>query len=395
MIPISSIFHNLKNSTWFWFWNNRNGVTPLFLAFSVILVCAWYFIKPKRTTPPLPPGPRGIPILGNLLSLDPELHSYFADLGRTYGPILKIRLGTKIGIVVSSPSIARQVLKDQDTTFANRDMPAVAAPVTYGGLDIAWTPYGPQWRMLRKVCALKMLSNTTLDSVYALRRREIRQTVAYTYTRVGSPVNVGEQIFLTILNVITNMMWGGTVEGDERASLGAEFRELISDITELLGKPNISDFFPGLAPFDLQGMLKKMRGLSRRFDGIFEKMIDQRLKINNESSNGKKQSQDFLQFLINLKDEGGDSKTPFTMTHLKALLMDMVVGGSDTSSNTIEFVMAEIMNNPEVTKRAQQELAEVVGQKLDVSEKFGIVLKKKTPLVAIPTPRLSSPALYE
>ncbi|KAI5328590.1 hypothetical protein L3X38_027987 [Prunus dulcis] len=35
------------------------------------------------------------------------------------------------------------------------------------------------------------------------------------------------------------------------------------------------------------------------------------------------------------------------------------------------------------------------GQKLDLSEKFGIVLKKKLPLVAIPTPRLSDPALYE
>lgn len=35
------------------------------------------------------------------------------------------------------------------------------------------------------------------------------------------------------------------------------------------------------------------------------------------------------------------------------------------------------------------------GEKLDLSEKFGIVLKKKIPLVAVPTPRLSNPALYE
>lgn len=35
------------------------------------------------------------------------------------------------------------------------------------------------------------------------------------------------------------------------------------------------------------------------------------------------------------------------------------------------------------------------GEKLDVSEKFGIVLKKKTPLVAIPTPRLSNSDLYK
>lgn len=35
------------------------------------------------------------------------------------------------------------------------------------------------------------------------------------------------------------------------------------------------------------------------------------------------------------------------------------------------------------------------GERVDLTEKFGIVLKKKIPLVAIPTPRLSSPTLYE
>ncbi|KAI5328598.1 hypothetical protein L3X38_027995 [Prunus dulcis] len=138
-------------------------------------------------------------------------------------------------------------------------------------------------------------------------------------------------MFLNVLNVITNTLWGGTVEGDERAGLGAEFREVVSEMTELLGKPNVSDFYPGLARFNLQGIEKQM---ARRFDGIFEK----------------------------LKDEGGDSKTPFTMTHVKALLMDMVVGGSDTSSNTVEFALAEIMHKPEVMKKAQQELEAVVGK---------------------------------
>jgi cytochrome P450 len=34
------------------------------------------------------------------------------------------------------------------------------------------------------------------------------------------------------------------------------------------------------------------------------------------------------------------------------------------------------------------------GKQMDLTEKFGIVLKLKNPLVAIPTPRLSNPALY-
>ncbi|KAM3687085.1 hypothetical protein ACJW31_10G049900 [Castanea mollissima] len=342
-------------------------LSPLTLLVLLIFTLSWYTWKKQRTSLLLllPPGPRGVPLFGKLLSLDPELHSYFAGLAQIHGPIFKLRLGYKLGIVVTSPSLTREVLKDRDVTFANRDVPEAGRAATYGGSDIVWTPYGPEWRMLRKVCVIKMLSNTTLDSVYELRRKQVRETVGYFYRRVGSPVNIGEQMFLAVMNVITNMMWGGTVEGEERSSLGADFKEVVSEMTELLGKPNISDFFPGLARFDLQGIKKKMDGLAKRFDRIFHVMINQRLKIDKEG--GSKDSKDFLQFLLKWKDEG-DSKTPMTMIHLKALLMDMVVGGTDTTSNTIEFAMAEIMNKPEVMRKTQQELEAVVGKDNIVEE---------------------------
>ncbi|KAJ6712315.1 hypothetical protein OIU79_008521 [Salix purpurea] len=213
------------------------------LAIFAITWYAWIRVKSKKGSSSLPPGPRGLPLIGNLASLDPDLHTYFAGLARTYGPILKLQLGYKLGIIVSSPDLAREVLKDHDLTFANRDVPAVARIAFYGGLDIVWSPYGPEWRMIRKVCVLKMLSNSTLDSVYGLHRREVQNTVAYMYSKVGSPINVGEQTFLTILNVVTSMLWGGTVQGEERGRLGAEFRRAVADMTELLGAPNISDFF--------------------------------------------------------------------------------------------------------------------------------------------------------
>nr|XP_023879126.1 geraniol 8-hydroxylase-like isoform X1 [Quercus suber] len=349
---------------------NELSLSLLTLLLLLIFTLSWYSWNKQRTSLLLlPPGPRGVPLFGNLLSLDPELHSYFAGLAQIHGPIYKLRLGYKLGIVVTSPSLTREVLKDHDVTFANRDVPEAGRVATYGGSDIVWTPYGPEWRMLRKVCVIKMLSNTTLDSVYELRRKQVRETVGHFYRRVGSPVNIGEQMFLTVMNVITNMMWGGTVEGDERSSLGADFREVVSEMTELLGKPNISDFYPGLARFDLQGIKKQMDGLAKRFDRIFDVMINQRLKIDKGggSKDNDKDSKDFLQFLLKLKDEG-DSKTPMTMIQLKALLMDMVVGGTETTSNTIEFAMAEIMNKPEVMRKTQQELEAVVGKDNIVEE---------------------------
>ncbi|XP_049415615.1 flavonoid 3'-monooxygenase CYP75B137-like isoform X2 [Solanum stenotomum] len=334
-----------------------------FSCFLGFLALLWCFIR--NSNKGLPPGPKALPLIGNLHSLDPELHTYFASLSQTYGPICRLWLGKKLGIIITSPALAREVLKDQDTIFANRDVPAAGREFSYGGNNIVWNPYGPKWRMLRKVCVREMLNVSTFNSVYALRRRELRQSINYFYNQAGSPVNVGEQMFLIVLNVITSMLWGGTVKGEERASLGAEFRHVVTEIAALCSIPNLSDFYLGLAWFDFQGVTKKMKVLAKSFDEIFESIIDQKQKL--ERNGVGQESKDFLQVLLKLKDEA-DVKIPLTMTEIKALLMDMVLGGTDTTANTVEFAMAEIMHKPNVLRKLQQELDTVVGKDNIVEE---------------------------
>ncbi|KAG5593002.1 hypothetical protein H5410_043516 [Solanum commersonii] len=242
-----------------------------FLGILALLWFLWFFIS--NSNKGLPPGPRALPLIGNLHSLDPQLHTYFASLSQTYGPICRLWLRKKLGIIITSPALAHEVLKDQDTIFANRDVPAAGREFSYGGNNIVWNPYGPKWRMLRKVCVREMLNVSTFNSVCALRRRELRQSINYFYNQAGSPVNVGEQMFLTVLNVITSMLWGGTVKGEERASLGAEFRH---------------------------GVTKKMKVLAKRFDEIFERIIDQKQKLDRNGVG--QESKDFLQVLLKLKD---------------------------------------------------------------------------------------------
>ncbi|KAI9111004.1 hypothetical protein K1719_017879 [Acacia pycnantha] len=349
--------------------------TLLFLALWSIFSVTWYtwiFFTTKSNSN-LPPGPPGLPLFGNLLSLDPELHEYFASLSQTYGPIFSLRLGTKYSVVLTSASMARQVLKDHDVVFANHDAPIAGRVVTYGGRDVVFSPYGSEWRMLRKVLVQWIVTTTTLGSIHTLRRKqEVQQIVGYIYSRVGSPVDLGEQMFLTVLNISTNITWGGTVEGDEKTVMGGEFREVMIHVMELIGKPNLSDFFPWLAWFDLQGVEKQMRLQVQKFDRIFEKMIKQRLKKKKKVISGSEadddESKNFLEFLFKLKDEQKDSKTPLTLANIKALLLEMMIGGTDTSSNTIEFAMAHIINEPKVMKRVQEELDCVVGKNNKVEE---------------------------
>ncbi|KAI9111093.1 hypothetical protein K1719_017968 [Acacia pycnantha] len=363
-----TFFQNLIHSI-----SLRDTSTLVFLALWAIIAATcyarFYFTKHDSNAPP---GPLGLPLFGNLLCLHPQLHSYFTSLSHIYGPIFSLRLGSKHIIVVSSPSLARQVLKDHDLTFANRSVTIASRVAFYDGSDILWTPYGSEWRMMKKVFVQWIISNTASGSVSTLRGKEVRKTVGYLYSQVGSPVDIGQQMYLTVLNIITNMIWGGTTtieEDDETVVMGAEFRKVVARIVELLGTPNASDIFPWLAWFDLQGVEKQMRLAVQKFDEIFENIIKKRMKKNEKSNSiGQGQeSEDFLGFLLKLKDEH-DSKTPLTITQVKALLMDMLAGGTDTTVNTMEFAMAQILNNPNVMKRIQEELESAVGRENTVQE---------------------------
>ncbi|XP_010468415.1 PREDICTED: angelicin synthase [Camelina sativa] len=196
--------------------NRNSNFLDSVLALIVVSTLFWYiwlYAKSKRRFPPLPPGHRGLPIVGNLPFLHPELHTYFHKLAQKYGPVFKLWLDTRLNIVITSFKATREILRTNDVIFANVNVAGSLS--TYGGVDIVWSPYGQEWRMLKKICINKMLRSATLDSnsFHSLHCLETRRTVRYLadWARAGSRVNIGEHIFVTILNVMTQMLWGATV----------------------------------------------------------------------------------------------------------------------------------------------------------------------------------------
>ncbi|KAK8703393.1 hypothetical protein V6N13_021709 [Hibiscus sabdariffa] len=285
----------------------------------------WWAKKLTKTNPPLPPGPRGLPLLGSLPFLKPELHSYFRELSETYGPIFKLQLGTRTCIVINSPPIAKEILKDQDAIFANRDIPVATVIGMFGGVNVAWRQNGPEYSRLRKFLIREMLSKNSLEASYSLRRREILQMVKDIHGKTGSSVKLGEQVALTTVKVMISSLWGGS---SEKSNDLIEMRGKLEELVRLMGSPNVSDILPVFAPFDLQGIESKSRNIVLWFYGIFESVIKKRLKT------GDDESKDFLQVMLEM-NRRGDNKTSLTDMEVKALLLDMLIGGTDTIPTTV------------------------------------------------------------
>ncbi|KMZ68048.1 hypothetical protein ZOSMA_24G00690 [Zostera marina] len=348
----------------FSFLSMEDNKNPFFFIFSTLFIVflsliIWSYLKRFRQS--LPPGPLGVPLLGNLPFIDPQLHFYFTGLAKKYGPIISTYLGLKLVVVVSSSSLVREVLRDKDAIFANRDVPVSAYNLMYGGEDIAFTPNCPKLTMMRKVTTQELLGGATLQTVQGLRKMEVRAMIKRVKKKEGEITDMSVEIFTTMFKVITSMLWGGgTDEKGGEASVQdlTEFKDVISDMAVLSGKPDLSDFFPFLEWMDLQGVKKEAKFLNKRFDGIFEQILSGKV-----SNDGK----DFLDVLMQIEKRGDENG--ITKNNIKAILLDFVTAGTDTTSSTIEFAVCEMLRNPDIMNKVQEELDRVVGSDTIVEER--------------------------
>ncbi|CAI0413623.1 unnamed protein product [Linum tenue] len=269
---------------WSWWW-----------AATLSAAAMTFWLLQTIRKPNLPPGPRGLPILGYFPFLGTHLHKTFTELAQVHGPIHKLWLGQKIYVVISSPLLAKQV-RDNDVAFANCNPVIATTVLTYGANDIAFSPYGLEWKKLRKVFMRELLSNSRLDASYMLRKQEVGKALADVYWKKrGEALDFGQLVFMTISNTILSMLWGSTIHGKEGEKFFSRVRELSSEFVALQGAANVSDYIPGLARFDLQGIGRKSRRVLEVLDEIFcSTAIDQRRKKLVEKAE-KETTKDFLQ----------------------------------------------------------------------------------------------------
>ncbi|XP_022030307.1 flavonoid 3',5'-hydroxylase 1 [Helianthus annuus] len=367
---------NSHASSW-WQWevmgNNKDELSilalPVITITIVILGVLWnkLTLSTSSRSPPLPPGPRSLPVVGYLPFLGCDLHIKLTNMAHTYGPIYKFYLGSKLHVVINTPELAKEVVHDQDETFDNREISVATSVLSYRGQDVVFSKNNANWVKLRKIFVHEFLSNKNLKACSSSRTYEVRKTINKVFSKIGTNVNIREIAFLTEGNVIRRMVWDDTFyKGEKGAHLGAELQMITSNIVKILGQPNLSDFFPSLARFDLQGVERNMKKQLEKLEQIFASIIEDRIKSNSKMSDdgiGDEGKKDFLQILLDLKDQ-----QDLNNTQVKALLLDASILGTAGMASLIEWTMANIMRNHEVMKRVQEELVKIVGPNNMVEE---------------------------
>ncbi|XP_050218056.1 desmethyl-deoxy-podophyllotoxin synthase-like [Mercurialis annua] len=340
------------------------AILSTFFLFIFMLLRIWKKSKISNSIPNLPPGPWKLPIIGSMHHLAGSLpHRQLRDLANKYGPLMHLKLGELNNIVVSSPEMAKEVMKTHDITFAQRPFLLSASIGTYNCSDIAFAPYGDYWRQMRKICTLELLTAKRVHSFRSIREEEVSKLMrSLSSGAAGSPVNFSKMFNAVTYSIISRAAFGKIWKGEEI------FIPIAKQLIEAAGGFTLADVYPSIKLLHwISGMVPKIKRIHNKADNIYQNIIDDHRTKRAEAKSDAYDEEDFVDVLLNCQEKG-DLDIPITDDNIKGVLVDTFIAGSETSSTTVEWAMSELLKNPKMMEKAQEEVRRVFATEGTVNE---------------------------
>ncbi|CAL5420546.1 unnamed protein product [Camellia sinensis] len=330
---------------------------PISLALLFIFLSYYLYQKLKFK---LPPGPRPLPIVGNLYDIKPVRFRCFADWAQVYGPIISVWFGSTLNVIVSSSELAKEVLKENDQQLADRHRSRSAARFSRDGKDLIWADYGPHYVKVRKVCNLELFTPKRLEALRPIREDEVTAMIESIFNDSTNPDNYGKTLLVkkylgeVALNNITRLAFGKRFMNSEGVmdEQGLEFKAIGANGVKVGASLAMAEHIPWLRwmfPLEEEAFAKHGARRDRLTRAIMEEHTLARQK-----SGGAQQH--FVDALFTLQE-----KYDLSEDTIIGLLWDMITAGMDTTAISVEWAMAELIKNPRVQQKAQEELDRVIG----------------------------------
>lgn len=167
-------------------------------------------------------------------------------------------------VVGSSPATAHEILKSHDRLLSARHILAITkVRKTSDEVSLFWQPEcGNQWKFLRTLCRAELFSTKAIDAQSSIREKKVEEMVRFIGASEGQVVKVSEIVFTTIFNILAHIFFSKDFIDlrSEQGDVGV-VKACFRNMTELAASPNIADFCPFLARYDLQGLGKGLWSL--------------------------------------------------------------------------------------------------------------------------------------
>ncbi|KAK8999125.1 hypothetical protein V6N11_070302 [Hibiscus sabdariffa] len=313
----------------------------------------------------LPPGPPGLPLIGHLHMLMSDKsapHIFFWKLSQKYGPLVFLRLGFKPTLVVFSAKMAEDVMKTHDLDVCSRPNLRGARKLSYNASDVSYSPYSDYWKKMRKTCVVHLFSR--VQEYRPIRDDEVARLIGKIcrLSVESKPVNLSEAMACLSSSIICRVGFGKRF--DEEGAEMSRFHGLLKESEAMFTSFSFADYFPFMGWADrFTGFLTRLDKNFKELDAFYQEIIDEHLDPNRPTPD----QEDIVDVLLRLW-RNRELRFDFTMDHVKAILMDVFVAGTDTTTATVIWVMSFLMKNSKCMKKTQAEVRDSIGKKGFVDE---------------------------
>lgn len=226
------------------------------------------------------PGPKPLPIIGNVLELGRNPHLSLTAMSERFGPIFQVQIGMRPVVVMGGSDVIRQALIKQGEEFSGRP-DLYSFQFINNGESLAFsTDQAGVWRTRRKLAmnALRSFSNiaSTTSSYSCMLEEHISREAEYLIRRISSVMEASgsfdpfRHIVVSVTNVICGMCFGRRYSHDDQELLS--FVNLSDEFNQVAGSGNPADFIPFLR-FLPTGTMKAFQDINTRFNSFVEKIV--------------------------------------------------------------------------------------------------------------------------
>nr|ANC33511.1 1,3,5-trihydroxyxanthone synthase [Hypericum perforatum] len=337
-----------------------------------IFIAYKFFLRKKHN---YPPGPRALPIIGNLHLIKPgPLYLYYETVSKRLGPIILFWMGKVPVMVISSPEAFEECFTKNDLIFADRPKTVSGDHLTYNYTFIVFAPHGPIWKSLRRLTFSEIFSQKALQRSAFVREEEARHFVGRLLkcTAGGNKPKLDMKYMLSLLtsSVIMRVAAGkrhvavSDEDTEEEKRLMQEFKDLFFPIVSMTP----CDFIPVLRMIGFKGIEKSIIQLGKKREVFLNKLLvevrarrgaDAEKRLNGEKPNA------VVDTLLNLQETDPEF---YTDDIIKGIITMMFIAGTETSTATLEWALTLLLQHPKKMEKLRAEIDGVVGDTRLVNE---------------------------
>jgi len=331
-------------------WETRTLTTGALLALIVIFTVR-YIKSPWRK---VPPGPRRLPIVGNALQLMDRSWFLSRNCKERFGEIMYLDAAGQPTVVLNSLKTAFDLLDHRASNYSDRPRLVMAQEIISNGLLFSLMNYGERSRRIRRA-AHEALAKRALQSYRPIQAKEATILVS-SLLASSSSTQPGKYFQRFATSTVVSILYDHpTIVSEHDPTI-----EMIDEYNNRFGRAaalgsNLVDIFPWMMHIP-DRFAKWKRDGKRQFEQDYAMFRGLLNRVQVDLANGVNRPSFCASLIHNAKR---NRLSEPEMSFLGGVLYS---AGSETTSTTLTWWALTMIAFPEVQRKAQAELDDMVGR---------------------------------